>query len=115
MELLGFVQVIWERAWLIGLAVVLTTGMTYVLSATSTPVYSAASVLEIGLGLDPSQDPYSSLRSSELVASTYVEQIGSPLILQSAIDALGLELSVGALKKRSLCSSSGIRSFSRSP
>jgi capsular exopolysaccharide synthesis family protein len=102
MELVGFMQVIWKKAWLIASAVVLTAGMTYVLSATSTPTYSATSVLEISLGLDPSRDPYSSLRSSELVASTYVEQILSTVVLKPVIDALGLDTSVGALKGRIL-------------
>jgi capsular exopolysaccharide synthesis family protein len=38
------------------------------------------------------------LRSSELVASTYVEQISSSVVLQPVIDALGLDRSVNSLK-----------------
>ena len=95
MELRKFVQVIWQRIWIILLAVVMVTGMTYYLSVTTTPVYSASTTLEITLGLDPSRDQYSSLRSSEMVAVTYVEQIRSPVMLQQAIDELGLDMSAG--------------------
>ena len=99
MELRKFVQVIWQRIWIILLAVVMVTGMTYYLSVTTTPVYSASTTLEVTLGLDPSSDQYSSLRSSEMVAVTYVEQIRSPVMLQQAIDSLGLAISAEALAK----------------
>ena len=85
MELVRFSQVLWKRLWLIGIAVVVLTTATYAVSMTMTPVYSASVTLEVSLGLDPSRDPYSSLRSSEMVAMTYVEQIDSSVILQPVI------------------------------
>lgn len=100
MELVRFTQILWKRLWLIGVAVVVVTGMTYALSSTTPPVYSASVILEISLGLDPSRDPYSSLRSSELVASTYVEQLSSSVILQPVIDTLGLDTSVAELQSQ---------------
>ena len=99
MELRNFAQVIWQRIWIILLAVIMVTGMTYYLSLITTPVYSASTTLEVTLGLDPSQDQYSSLVSSARVAVTYVEQIKSPVILQQAIDELGLTMPVAELAK----------------
>ena len=92
-------QVIWQRMWILVLATLLVTGMTYYLSVTTTPVCSASTTLEITLGLDPSRDQYSSLVSSEMVAVTYVEKIRSPVILQQAIDELGLNMSAAALAR----------------
>ena len=92
-------QVIWQRMWILVVATLLVTGMTYYLSVTTTPVCSASTTLEITLGLDPSRDQYSSLVSSEMVAVTYVEKIRSPVILQQAIDELGLNMSAAALAR----------------
>jgi len=97
MELRRFFTVIWQRAWLILLATVLVTGMTFYLSVTSTPIYQATTTIEIDQGADPRNDPYSALRSSEMVASTYVEQMQAPILLKSVIEQLGLPMSVAQL------------------
>lgn len=46
MELREFIDVILRRLWLIVLAIVLVGGMTYALSVTSTPIYSASETLQ---------------------------------------------------------------------
>ena len=92
-------QVIWQRMWILVVATLLVTGMTYYLSVTTTPVYGASTTQEITLGLDPSRDQYSSLVSSEMVAVTCVEQIRSPVIVQQAIDELGLNMSAATLAR----------------
>ncbi len=90
MELKRFVEVIWTRMWLILLATVLVTGMTYLLSITTTPTYSATTTLSIDPGGDPRTDPYSTYRFGEAAAQTYVEQIRSPVISQQVMSRLGV-------------------------
>ncbi|NIQ80047.1 MAG: hypothetical protein GTN93_18545, partial [Anaerolineae bacterium] len=88
MELREFFAVIFRRLWLIILAIVLVGGMTYGLSITSTPIYSATTTLQIDYGADPRTDPYTSLRTSEQSAKTYVEMMKSPELLREVIDSL---------------------------
>ena len=90
MELRQFVTVIWKRLWLIVFATILVTVMTYYMSATMTPIYSAAATLEIDLGSDPRSDIWSAAVASERLAKTYVEQIKAPVLLRQASEALGV-------------------------
>ena len=90
MELKRFVEVLWQRIWLVVLATVLVAGMTYGLSITTIPTYSATTTLSINPGSDPSSDPYSSYRLSTEVAPTYVEQIKSPVISSQVMQRLGV-------------------------
>ena len=97
MELRQFFAVIWKRLWLILLATVMVTGTTYYLSAISTPIYQATTTLEIDQGADPRSDPYSALRTGEMVAKTYVEQIQSPVLLREVQSQLGIGTSVAGM------------------
>lgn len=99
MELRQFLAVILKRLWLILFATVLVTGMTFLLSITSTPIYQSTTTVEIDQGADPRSDPYSALRTSEMVASTYVEQMRAPVLLREVARRLGLELSPGQLQE----------------
>jgi len=99
MELRQFFFVVWKRLWLILLATVLVTGMTFYLSVTSVPIYQATTTLEIDPGGDPRTDPYTAARTGEMVASTYVEQLKAPVLLQDLAQRLGLGLSVQELGK----------------
>ncbi|MGB3905811.1 MAG: Wzz/FepE/Etk N-terminal domain-containing protein, partial [Anaerolineae bacterium] len=98
MELREFLAVILRRLWLIVLAIALVGGMTYGLSVTSTPIYSATSTLQIDYGADPRTDPYTSLRTSEQSAKTYVEMMKSPTLLQEVISELALPFSTAQLQ-----------------
>ena len=95
MELRQFVDIIWKRLWLIVLATVLVAGMTLVLSLTTTPIYQATTTLEIDPGGDPRTDLYSVVRTSEMVASTFVEQIRAPVLLRQISRNLGVAFYVG--------------------
>jgi capsular exopolysaccharide synthesis family protein len=98
MELREFFSVVFRRLWLIVLAIALVGGMTYALSVTSTPIYSATATLNIDFGADPRTDPYTGQRTSEAVAKTYVEMMKSPELLQQVVDNLGLPFSVKQLQ-----------------
>ncbi|MBU0492704.1 MAG: polysaccharide biosynthesis tyrosine autokinase [Chloroflexi bacterium] len=97
MELRKFVAVLLKRLWIIILATVLVGGMTFLLSVTSTTIYSASVTLQIDQGADPRADVYTALRASEASAGTYVEMIGSPVVLRQVIAELQLPFSTGAL------------------
>jgi capsular exopolysaccharide synthesis family protein len=90
MELREFVSVVFRRLWLIILAIALVGGMTYALSVTSTPIYSASATLHIDFGADPRTDPYTGLRTSEASAKTYVEMMKSVELLEEVVDKLAL-------------------------
>jgi capsular exopolysaccharide synthesis family protein len=98
MELREFMAVVLRRLWLIVLAIALVGGMTYVLSIRSTPIYSASATLQIAYGADPRTDPYTSLRSSELSAKTYVEMMKSPSLLEEVVGSLSLPFSAKQLQ-----------------
>jgi len=89
MELRQFVDVIWTRLWLVVLATALVAGMTLILSLTTTPIYQAITTLEIDPGGDPRTDLYSVVRTSEMVAGTYVEQIRAPVLLRRVVERKG--------------------------
>jgi capsular exopolysaccharide synthesis family protein len=95
LELKRFVEVLWQRMWLIVLATVLVAGMTYGLSITTTPTYSATTTLLIDPGADPSTDPYSNQRFAQAAAVTYVEQLKSPVISNQVMERLGVRYDAG--------------------
>jgi len=96
-ELRRFVAVLFKRLWLIVLATALVGGMTFALSVTSTPIYSASTTLQVDQGAAPQSDVYSSLRASQASAPTYVEMIRSPVLLRQVIAELQLPFSTGEL------------------
>lgn len=98
MELRQFFAVILRRLWLIILAIALVGGMTYYLSISMTPIYSASATLQIDYGADPRADPYTSVVTSERSAKTYVEMMKSPTLLQEVITALALPFSTAQLQ-----------------
>ena len=76
----------------------LVAGMTYFLSISMTPVYQATTTLEITQGIDPRTDTYTALRTSELAAKTYVEQLKAPGLMRGVAAALQTPLSPGQLQ-----------------
>ncbi|HEM61389.1 MAG TPA: polysaccharide biosynthesis tyrosine autokinase, partial [Chloroflexi bacterium] len=98
MELREFISVVLRRLWLIVLAIALVGGMTYALSVSSTPIYSATATLHIDFGADPRTDPYTGLRTSEASAKTYVEMMKSTDLLQEVINTLALPVSAKELQ-----------------
>jgi len=98
MELRQFFGVILRRLWLIILAIALVGGMTYYLSISMTPIYSASATLQIDYGADPRTDPYTSIVTSERSAKTYVEMMKSPTLLGEVIAALALPFTATQLQ-----------------
>jgi non-specific protein-tyrosine kinase len=76
----------------------MVTGMTFLLSVTSTPIYQATTILQIDYGADPRTDAYSALRTGELSAKTYVEQLKSQPLLRDVISALNLPMTEAQLQ-----------------
>jgi len=98
MELRQFFGVILRRLWLIILAIALVGGMTYYLSISMTPIYSASATLQSDYGADPRTDPYTSIVTSERSAKTYVEMMKSPTLLGEVIAALALPFTATQLQ-----------------
>lgn len=98
MELRQYATIIWKHLWIIVLTTVLGGGAAFYTSATAAPVYRASTTLEISLGGERPGDTYQLMRTSEMVASTYVEQMQAPVLLREVAAALGLSMSASQLQ-----------------
>lgn len=94
MELRQYVMIVWKRWWLIALTTVLAAVAALVVSLTATPMYRSTVTLEVDSGSDPSQDAYVLNRGNAAAASTYVQQIGAPAVMEQVAARLGLDMEV---------------------
>ncbi len=98
MELRQYATIIWKYLWIIILTTILGGGAAFYTSATAAPVYRASTTLEISLGGERPGDTYQLMRTSEMVAATYVEQMQAPVLLREVAAALGLSMSANQLQ-----------------
>lgn len=94
MELRQYVMIVWKRWWLVVLTTVLAAVAALVVSLTATPMYRSTVTLEVDSGSDPSQDAYVLNRGNAAAASTYVQQIGAPAVMEQVAARLGLDMEV---------------------
>ncbi len=97
MELRQYASVLLRWLWLIILGAVLAGGSAYLASKLMTPIYESAATLMINQGADASGMTYTDVLTSQNVAATYVEQIKSPVTLDSVIRDLDLPFDLRGL------------------
>ncbi len=90
MELRQYLSLIRKWLWLIVLGGLLVAGTAFVSSLLSAPIYQSTVTLLINQGRDPVADPYNAILTSQRVATTYVEQLKSPVIAGQVIRDLDL-------------------------
>jgi non-specific protein-tyrosine kinase len=83
--------------WLILLATFLATGVGYLISRQTTPIYRASTMILISEGNSGQAADYSSLLTSERLASTYARIITTRPVLEMVIYRLGLPLTPNQL------------------
>lgn len=94
MELRQYFMIVWKRWWLIALTTVLAGVAAFTVSRLQTPTYRSTTTLEISSGGDPTENPFTAIRSAEAIATTYVLQIKSPAVVEAVIARLGLGMDV---------------------
>jgi capsular exopolysaccharide synthesis family protein len=92
MDLRHFLSVLWRRVWLLVLAPLLAGAISLAVSMHMEPVYQASATLLIGQAGDSMLLDYSSLLSSERIATTYAELLSKRPILEQVISDLQLDL-----------------------
>lgn len=89
MELRHYLSLARKWLWLVILGGVLSAGSAYVYSQMSTPIYESTITLLISQGAGVTTDYYSML-TSQRAATTYIEQLKSPVVLMQALKELGI-------------------------
>ena len=96
MELKHYLNLLKKWLWLIILGGILGGGSAYTFSKLSTPIYQSTVTLLISQGSSPMVD-YNSLLTSQRAATTYVEQLKSPVVLNQVASDLNIATPGGQL------------------
>lgn len=91
MELKHYLLLLRKWLWLIILGGILGSAIGYVVSILTVPVYQSTVTLLISQGASPMQD-YNSIITSQRAATTYVEQLKSPVVMKQVAKDLGIPL-----------------------
>ena len=86
--------------WLILLAAIFTSGITYVLLRNQPPAYTAKARLIVGPGIDSPNPDLNDLRTGGQLMQTYAELATTRPVLESVIQELNLDLSPDDLKRK---------------
>ncbi|MCI0478756.1 MAG: polysaccharide biosynthesis tyrosine autokinase, partial [Anaerolineales bacterium] len=91
MELRHYLSLVRKWLWLVIIGGLLGAGSAYLYSRMSTPIYQSTITLLISQGSGVTTDYYSML-TSQRAATTYIEQLKSPVILMQALKELGISM-----------------------
>lgn len=97
-ELHRYLGVAWHWAWMIILIAGILGGSAYLISSRSIPIFRASTRLLVNEAPATRSADYASLLTSERLAQTYTELLGTKPVLEAVIEQLDLELSVEALR-----------------
>ncbi len=86
--------------WLILLAAVFTSGITYMLLRSQPPAYTAKARLIVGPGIDSPNPDLNDLRTGGQLMQTYAELATTRPVLESVIQELNLDLTPDELKRK---------------
>lgn len=100
-ELKKYGTILWHWAWLIVLGTLLGASIAYASSRLTTPVYAASTTLLVNEAPSSGKTAdYTSILTSERLASTYAQMMTKQPVLQEALKDLNLDLPVEALAPR---------------
>ncbi len=100
-ELKKYGMTLWHWAWLIILGTLLGASIAYVSSRLTTPVYSASTTLLVNEAPSSGKTAdYTSILTSERLASTYAQMMTKQPVLQAAFEDLNLVLTPENLPAR---------------
>lgn len=99
-ELRSVITAIARRWWMLLLLALAFGAVGYFVSNNQTPVYQATTSLFVGSSIQSAEVDRNDLQASQLLASTYTDLARRQLVLQRAIDELGLDISWGQLRSQ---------------
>ncbi|MBI5649251.1 MAG: hypothetical protein HZC40_02210 [Chloroflexi bacterium] len=97
MELKHYLLLVRKWLWLIVLGAGIGAVSAFGFSILSTPIYQSTMTLMISQGADPYRDQSSAVFATQRLASTYVEQIRSRVVMEQVARDLNLSLPPNAL------------------
>jgi non-specific protein-tyrosine kinase len=98
-DLRQYIYLLWHWAWLILLVAAMAGGAAFVVSKRQTPVYQAATTLRVNYAPGTSAGDYSSIMTSQLLASTYVPMMTTQAVLSETVRRLNVPLDPYQLKR----------------
>lgn len=99
-ELRSIITAIARRWWIFLLLALAFGAVGYFVSSNQTPIYQATTSLFVGNSIQSAEVDRNDLQASQLLASTYTDLARRQLVLQRAIDELGLDISWGQLRSQ---------------
>jgi len=99
MELRRYWFTLLRWLWLIALTTVLAAGVSYVVSKSTKPVYSASVTILVNQAQNPSTPNYDSVLVSERLTQTYSQLIKTRPIAEKVIKTLGLSMTSDELER----------------
>ncbi len=100
-ELKKYGTILWHWAWLIVLGTLLATGVAYISSRLTTPVYAATTTLLVNEAPSSGKTAdYTSILTSERLAQTYSAMMTKQPVVKAAVEGLHLDFSPEALPAR---------------
>jgi capsular polysaccharide biosynthesis protein len=100
-NLLDYGRVIWRRAWIVALAVVILCGAAYGFSRAQTPEYRASQKVAIL----PARNDFGLVETLRILLRSYVEYLNTDLRAQEVIDRLRLDMTPGQLRSQATINS----------
>ena len=90
-DLRQYIDLLWQWAWLIVLAILLAGIAAYITSRFQDPVYQATTIFLVSEAPSTQASEYTAILTSERLARTYSEMLTKRPILEEVITRLGLE------------------------
>ncbi len=91
-DLRRYLALLWHRAWLLGLVIVLISGVTYIINIRTIPVYKVSTRVLVNEAPATKSADYASVLASERLARTYSELMITKPVLEEVISRLGLTM-----------------------
>ena len=97
-DLRHYMALLWHRAWLLLLMIVLVASATYVINRRTIPVYRVTTRLLVNEAPATKSADYTSVLTSERLARTYSELMITKPVLEEVISRLGLQMDESRLR-----------------
>lgn len=97
MELRGYIELLRRRWWILLLGPILAGASAYAVSDSMTPTYAATATILVNQTQVPGIVQYNDILTSERLTNTYAELVDRDIVIRTAIERLGLDVSEATL------------------
>jgi polysaccharide biosynthesis transport protein len=91
-DLQRYFNILWRRAWIILVTIVVAGFIVYILNRQSTPVYQATTTVLINEAPSTKTTDYTAIVTSERLAQTYSQLMSKKPVLEGVIEQLDIEI-----------------------